>query len=370
MTYQAGKMGIAEGLSLVFFVTFVPNFQSIYSISVDQAKNAAWLLPIVTGSVAAVMVTLLVWVMKWHGLDLLEASEDLLGRKGVWLVGLFYTLQFFTEGVFLVREFAENTLLTALPNAEFAATVTFYVGIASLVLFFGIEPLARVSYLLVPFVLLAVVLAIFFSRSKLIIYQLAPWQGPGLSQLLQMGVAVSGVNCGVFLLTFLGRSFQNIATISKAISYGFGLSMFIRIVMFLSFVMIFGEMVGREKVLPFFEITRVAYTSRYLQHIEALFILVWVIAGLIGMALCFYVSLYILVRLFRLPTMLPLILPAAISAAQLAMLPGDITMTIELHHRLMTTVYQVGVIGIPALLFIVALFKRRRRKRCSPVRSA
>lgn len=362
-------MGIAEGFALVFFATFGPNFQSAYSISVDQAKNAAWLLPIVTGIVAFTMINLLIWVMKQHGLDLLEVSENLLGKKGAWLIGLFYALQFFAEGVFLVREFAENTLLTALPYAEFAATVTFYVGIAGLVLFFGIEPLARVSYLLMPFVLLAAVLAIFFSRSKLIVYQLAPWQGPGLFELLQMGVKSAGANYGVFILPFLGRSFQNVTTTSKAISYGFGVSMFSRIVMFLSFVMIFGEMVGREKVLPFFEITRVAYTSRYLQHIEALFILVWVIAGLIGIAVCFYASLYILVRLFRLPTMVPLIVPAIIIAAQLAMLPGDITTTIVLHSRLTATVHEVGVVGIPVLLFFIALFKRRRRRRCFPGRS-
>jgi hypothetical protein len=137
-----------------------------------------------------------------------------------------------------------------------------------------------------------------------------------------------------------------------------------RLVTVLGFTMVFGSGVGREKMLPFFEMTRAVYVSRYLQRIESLFILLWVVAGIVAIAVTLYVSIYIITRLFDLPTYKPIIIPATLSAAQLAMIPPDITSVLLLHANLVTTWYNIGALGIPLLIFAAFLVRGKEVKTC------
>jgi spore germination protein (amino acid permease) len=362
--YQPGKMGIAEGIALVFIITFVPVFQTIWSTTVDRAQGAAWAIPLISGTTTLGILFAVLWIMRRHPGDLLQIAEQLVGKAGAFLIGMHYMVHFMTEAVFLTREFAENTLITALPNAEFAITILFFATIPTILIFLGIETIARIAYLFLPFLIFSVLVVIFLIRQKFIFYQLAPWQGPGVIKVLQNGLQVTGFNFGVLLLPFLRHSFQDIPTIRKIGIYGFGLSIFLRFIMIASYLMVFGVMVAREKVLPFFEMTRIAYVSRYLQHIEALFILVWVMAGLSAIAVSLYISLYLGVRLFKLPTMKPLIIPFALIMSQLAMLQSDISSVIELHSKLIMTVYNMGTAGIPLVLVFVSIIRGRRKKTC------
>ena len=146
--------------------------------------------------------------------------------------------------------------------------------------------------------------------------------------------------------------------------FGFGLSVFFRTVMVICYSLTFGSAVGREKVLPFFEMVRLAYASRYLQRLEALFILLWVMAGILAIATAFYMTLYLIARLFRLPSIQPLIVPMAVIVADLAMMPDDITTVILMHGQFVNTLYNLGSLLIPCSLIIAALLKRRRPGTC------
>lgn len=362
MSYQSGKMGIAEGMAIVFTVTFVPVFQSIWSISVDLGKGAAWIIPCINGTVAMSAFFLLLHVMERVPGDLIDVSRKVLGKPLAMLIGLIYFAHFYGEAALLLREFSENTLLTALPYLEFSAAILFYSFIAIVILYLGIEPLARGAYIVMPFIVLAVTFVLIFSFPKFIFLQLAPWQGPGIGKVLLSGVRLSGFDFGLLLLPILGRSLHNLQTMRQAAIYGLGISVIMRVVMLLGFILVFGAGAGREKMLPFFEMTRAVYVSRYLQRIEALFILLWVVAGIVAIAVTLYVSIYIIGRLFNLPTLRPLIVPAVFTAAQLAMLPPDITSVLLLHAKLVSTWYNIGSVIIPLLLFSVFVVRRRGKK--------
>lgn len=365
MSYQSGKMGIAEGMAVVFTVTFVPVFQSIWSVTLDRAKGAAWMIPGINGLVTMGVFLLLLYVMERVPGDLIDVSRKLLGKPIATIIGIIYFAHFYAESALLLREFSENTLLTALPYLEFSAAVLFYSAVAVIILYLGIEPLARGTYIVMPMIVLATLLVVVFLYPKFIFLQLAPWQGPGIEKILISGVQVSGFNFGLMLLPILGRSLHNVKTIRYAALYGFGISVLMRIVMILSFTLVYGAGVGREKILPFFEMTRAVYISRYLQRVEALFILLWVIAGIVAVAVTLYVSIYIIARLFDLPTLRPLIIPAVLTAAQLAMLPPDIASVLLLHANLVTTWYNIGATIIPFLLFGIFLVRRKEGKTCS-----
>jgi hypothetical protein len=127
--------------------------------------------------------------------------------------------------------------------------------------------------------------------------------------------------------------------------------------------MVFGVSVGREKVLPFFEMARLVYLSRYLQRIEALFIMLWVVAGVLGIAVDVYMGLYLLTRLLHLPSMRPILPIVMIILVELGMMPPDIVTAIELENLVISTYFKIGLYVIPAILLITAWFKNRKKRK-------
>ena len=130
----------------------------------------------------------------------------------------------------------------------------------------------------------------------------------------------------------------------------------------LAFTLSFGYAAGREKLLPFFEMARLVYLSRYIQRIEAIFILLWVIFGVLAIAVNIYMMLYIVTRIFNMPSLRPLIPLAVFIMAQLAMLPPDAGTTVEINNLVMRTFKPTILYGIP-LLLLAALFIRKKMGR-------
>jgi hypothetical protein len=125
--------------------------------------------------------------------------------------------------------------------------------------------------------------------------------------------------------------------------------------------MTFGASVAAEKTLPFYEMARLIYINKYVQRLEALFILLWVIAGVLGIAACLYGALYITARLCRLPTVRPLILPLGLIVLQVASLLPDAATVALVGTTVFSTVFTPGLVVITAALAAAALFKGREK---------
>ena len=366
MNYEPGNMGVAEGLSLAFMVSFVTSFLSISAITVATVKTAAWMITLVTGGCSIVLLLAYLAVAKrFREPDLLAVAESLLGKPAAWLIGAYYSAMFFTEAILLLRQFAENTLLTATPDTEFSLVILFFLSVAAISLFFSMEPVARTAYIVLPFLLTGIALVLVMLMPRYQPLQLTPWQGSGLENVLWHSLPLNGIFLGVWIIPLLGRSFQNTRTMLQSALYGLGLAMLCRCVVLIAFLSTFGVMTGREKVLPCFEMTKLVYTSRYLQRIESLFIVLWVLVGIVAIVIYLFAGLYLVARLWRLPSIKPLVIPAAILVAQAAMVPGDMTTVIKLHHTVISTVYNIGAIAIPALLVLAGLVKGRRKQTCA-----
>ena len=146
---------------------------------------------------------------------------------------------------------------------------------------------------------------------------------------VQSGIHGVGFNVGVLSLVFLSSAFQNAKTIKSAAIYALGGSIVLRIVYMLVYTMVFGVAIGGEKTMPFFELARLVYVNQYIQRIEALFIVVWVVFGLMAIAGSMYIGLYLIVVLLKLPALRPIVPLGAMIVANLAMLPPNIGYTMQ-----------------------------------------
>lgn len=364
MSSQLSRMGLAEGLAIVFITTFASVFLSGWSIVIDRATTASWMIPLIHSLGGVFSLSLLLYVLKNTSGDLYSACEQLLGVVVTRLIAAYYIGIYFLDAGLLLRQFAENTLLTALPSLDFEIAVAWYTLVVTIILYVGIEAVARAGYIVLPMVLLAEVTVLALLTPQYEFLYLTPWNGPGLGKVLAMGMQSTGVNIGIIIPAILATSFQNARTVKNSVLYGLGISTFFKALTLAAYLAAFGTGSGREKVLPFYELARLVYINRFIQRIEALVILIWAIMGILSIAIDIYIGLYLLSRLFNLPVLRPLIIPALLVIAQLAMLPGEITGVITFHVRAETTFYNIGTILIPLVLFCAALLRARRQKIC------
>lgn len=362
MSYQTGKMGIAEGIGLIFVITFVKVFLTLPAQSTELGAGLAWLSPFASGIPMLLSAIVLHYVYKWVSGDMYSMAVKLVGKWGARLIMLVYSSIFFSQAAFLMRQFAENTLLTSLPNAEFSFVIVVYALAAGLLVYAGIEAIARSSYLLLPFIIGSMIAILLLLSPLYNIYYLTPWQGNGLGRILQYGLLTAGVNLGALVPVILATAFQNFRTLNLCAIFGLGSSLILKGLFCVVYLMVFGVAFGQEKTLPFFEAARLVYLSRYIQRIEAIFILLWVIVGIISIAISVYIGLYLIVRLLDLPTMSPLVPVVLLILIELAMIPGDIVTTNEWEVRLLTTYYNAGAYFIPGWLFAAACYRKLVKK--------
>lgn len=359
MNQQPGCMGVAEGLALVAFTNITTVFLSTPSMMVDKATTAAWMGPLIQYAVSIIILFMLLFIFRKTSENLFEASKALIGTFLTKIITLYFIAVFLLEAGLLLRQFAENTLLTALPQLPFEIAIAWYAIIAVVMCYIGLEPIARSAYIILPMVILFGLAVLLMLLPQYQWLYLMPWNGPGLDKVVKANMQSLGINVGMLIPFILANAFQTARTIKSSVVYGLGISCIFKSITLASYLAAFGTGAGREKVLPFYELARLVYISRYIQRIEALIILLWVISGVLNIAIASYIALYLLGQLFNLPTLRPLIVPLMIVVAQLSMLPGEIISVLKFHHIAQVYIYSVGVLIFPVILFIPALFKKR-----------
>ncbi|WP_094602670.1 hypothetical protein SPSIL_024860 [Sporomusa silvacetica DSM 10669] len=357
MSYQPGRMGIAEGMALVFIILLPRVFLTAPANEAAAVATAGWWVPIVAGLPA--ILTIIAWgyIFQHTPGDLYSVSEQLVGRVGAWVVTSICIGIFFLNAALLLRQFAENTLLTALPKIEFSFIVGWYAFVAALGARLGLEALARGTYLLLPISVFSLLIVLLLLASNYDTYNLAPWQGYGLLPSLKQGMHEAGFNVGALILVIIAPAMQNNRTFKWASILGIMGGVLIKAFSLMVFILVFGVAVASEKTLPFFEMARLVYLSHYLQRIEALFIILWVIVGLLGIAISLYLGAYLITRLLKLPALKPLIPLSAYIIAQLAMIPPDIATVIRIDGFVIANFFTTSLFILTPLLLVASMMK-------------
>jgi len=366
MNYQGGNMGIAAGTALVFAVTIPRMFLTSPASRLVEDAQIAWLSVGVSAGAAMIMIKVLLYIISRTGGDLIDGVRRLLGNSAAWLVTLVYIAIFLANTVLLLREFAENTLLTALPLSEFSLVTIWYAVWVTVFIYFGIEVVGRVAYMVLPFLVASMLLIVILLIPFYNVYQLVPWQGNGLENAIYHGLTMAGANVGAVILTIYAREFQQAKTTAQALAFGLGGSMLLKMVYAQSYLMTFGVYVGQEKILPFFEMARLVYLNRFLQRIEALLIALWVMVSILAIAISLYTAVYLIARILELPSGRPIVPLVAAIVANIAMMPPDI-ITVLGYEKPYLYISSAVIYAIPAVLSLAFWFKRKEVERCTSV---
>lgn len=220
--------------------------------------------------------------LKFKGMDIVDISEVAGGRFLKYFTGITIILYLMLTVILALSEFTENIRNILFENAptEYFYLI-FYVGILISVLI-GIRGIFRASTILAPIIILGVIFIFFSLYSDIDITNFTPIMGNSIKEFFIPGSFRLEMFESIFLILLMGPQIKHLkkATIGSYIL----ISLFTLIIAILLFG-IFPYPSSLENYFPLFELNRLISFGRFIQRVEAFYILIWLIAMYIYISL-------------------------------------------------------------------------------------
>lgn len=361
MIYKQETLGLKEGIGLVLVATTARITLTSFSGVLSRNGQGGWLQLLINSLMGMVVLIIVYRVYKMSGCkgDLIHLHQRVFGRFWGNLVSFYLWLALLANTVLLLRLYAECTIITSLPQLDLEVAVWLYIISSAISVHFGIAGMARATRIFMPILMVAVLAIAFYLYPFYIPYRIFPWLGTGLNVSILEGITGVAYNTGALAPFVIAHTFSNIKTAYQASIIGSVLSMILKIFLFFIYLLAFGVEIGSEKVLPLYELARLIYLSRYFQNIEALIILVWVVLGILAIAINFYMTLYFFCRLFKLEDAKSGLFLMTLIIGSLALLPHDLMQAVEMDRTFILRSALFTYL-LPVLLFVVQYWRKKR----------
>jgi spore germination protein (amino acid permease) len=350
-----GKIGETEAVTLLVAVIIGKVFLSLPSAMANQGGSAAWQIILLAGLVTLLLFSFIHQFMLLMGDndDFPTTVERLAGRYLGGIITILIVLLLLVDLGLVVRQFAEMIVLIALPETAISYIVFCLIGAAALVAYLGIQTIARASYLTFPLTLGAIFIIALLTYPSWNSDWLFPLLGKGIDNTLKNGVLFSSEFTEIQLLYLLPFVFytKQVKRIGyKAIIISTGIFLLVVV----TYILTFPPSVATEPYLPLYMMARGVYLGRFLQRIEAVFVIFWVISGYLWIATGLYGFVRLLSDYLKLADYRPLVLPGAVLATAIAFIPANLPDAMMFVVKYYRTYGFLWVFGIPALLLLVA----------------
>ena len=228
--------------------------------------------------------------------------------------------------------------------------------------YLGIEALARTSRLSYLYVLGGIALLLLAMIPQYDLDNLFPLLGTGPLRVFGNGslstAAVTEIILAAVLVQAMGGAgkFRSIGFRAMLIAYGLGVALMLTLTMTIHYQSL------TEFTLPFYKLARLIYLGRFFQRVDAVFVIIWSVAGALKIALTLYGATVSLTRLLKLPDYRPLIWPLGLVMFIFSLLPLDMPASVRLDLVFLRPFALVPSYLIPVLVLAFYWLRGRGRR--------
>lgn len=357
---KEGKTGAPEAVVLVMLFIGSELFSAYPTRMAELGMSAGWMLPLIA-AVFAIPGIAILWSLlaRFPGRSIVEISEEVLGSWLGLLVSLAYLAYFLFLTVLTLRQYADRILLALLPSTPLAIIMFLLLLAALLACYLGLETMGRATVFIFPLVLASVLLSMvlvypFWNNNNLF-----PFWGSGPLPLLTEGVQHSSFYGQILVLAVIYPLIRGGKKPYRIWLVTLGLTAVIMVFGTLVALMVFPPVILKENAFPMLQMSRLIFFGRFIQRIEAAFVLFWILGVVLRVALGYYASLTVLTRILKLPYFRPFLLPLAIIIFSAAFLLPNLTTVLRLNMIVYWDWGWVFAYAIPLLLLIIARLRRK-----------
>lgn len=292
-----------------------------------------------------------------------QYTEILLGKTLGKIVGGAYVLYFLVVNILVIREFSEfltNTLMPGTPGVVFS---TIIVLIGAYAAFKGIEVIARMVQFLLPLFVFTLVVLLGLAVPDMELGKLQPFLEGGILPVIWGSVVPASWYGEIVVLVILLPMVNKPQEVKRKGALTLLAAAFFLTADTLITLTIFGPCLTGDLLFPFWYLAKFIEFGNYLQRMESLIVLLWVVGIVIKVDVLYYLICFTTAQVLNLKGYKPVAYPAAL--VQIFGATFLFRNTPELSKFLSQNWPPFGLlfeVGLPLILLTVAVIRGKGAK--------
>ncbi len=289
--------GTFECIATIGAMTIIPLILTLPTLSTGYFGTASFLHAIYSSIIAGIAFFILVKLYKnFTNKDILDVTEFSLGKFFKYFTGLLIILYLLSAATITISEFNENArtiLFTETPSLYVSALflITVFIGCA-----IGLQGIFRTSAIITPFMILGFIAMFLSLIPNIDLTNFTPIFGNGLKEVFFNGAFKISAYESLTLIFLIAPNLKNFNKTAR--------NSFFMITFFIltAFFLIFGILsypVIIDNYLPFYELTKLISYGRFIQRVESIFVLLWLIATFIYLSVGISFAVLVFNKLFN-----------------------------------------------------------------------
>lgn len=270
------KIGFMEALSILLIVVFAHLILLLPKIIIeDQGTGSVINIIYVTLLALFAIFVLNLLYKKFKGMDILDVSGFLFGKKFKFVIGIIYITHAIFVSSLLLRNTAENLKTTYFQNTPTPYIAFFMlVGVAYLNRF-NLKTIIKCNLIIVPLIAFSFIALFVLSSGNFVFERIFPILGNGTENTFLKGSANIFCFGNIFFLLLIMPYLKDYNQFKKLSYISIILSSFFILITILGILLVFPLNVASTSNIPLYMQTRTLTFGKLLQRLDALFILIW-----------------------------------------------------------------------------------------------
>ncbi|MDQ0190746.1 endospore germination permease [Alicyclobacillus cycloheptanicus] len=359
---SVGGKELTAMMTLFVGVNVFLNYPQYVSTS---GLEAGWMVPLLSGAMTLILFLIVEAVLKRHfpGMDIVEVVKESCGRWIAILVALVIVVYFLVSTANVMRQFTENVITTVLPSTPILMVGGLFVVVVSYIAYCGLEGIARISYFLRPILVIGTLLLCVLTVNWWIPSDLLPFWGNGVWQVVDGSLKYSSIFINVLLLCVIYPHAHDPGSLRRVGVTSIAASSLLLAAFLVTYYMVFPAVTAYTAQFPMYQLARIIAIGRYVQHVESLFVFMWVTAAVVKMAITLWGAGYLLASACGWPSFRPAVAALGLIAFSGSLLPSNVAQAIQFDRDVLLSWGWTIVFGLPVAIALTGLLRGKPAKR-------
>lgn len=364
MTSKIEKVSMTQVILLLILFRLLTSFAYLPTVNTPPANQDVWIAELISLFYSFILALPLLFLFhKFKELTIIQCSEKIMGKYIGRLIGLLF-IGFMLFQCLVTLNSATVFLRTAIfPETPEYATAAMIVCTSIYVVFKGIETIARGAEIFVPIILVIIIVFALLGINNMDFSVFLPVLSDSNVKDLNIGALFSASQSTEIILFAMFIPYINDKSrLTKSLSMILTVSVIFLLIITVSTQATLGDKAAIQANYPFFTYTRLIDVFDFIQRIESINVIAWVIASIGKFSIYLYFATIGIKQVFGTKSNKGLIMPLAVVLYILSLtlsIRKSVILNLLMSYKVFPFIVMPFILVIPVIMIIVYYFRRK-----------
>ncbi|MBP2654735.1 MAG: spore germination protein [Firmicutes bacterium] len=360
---DAGRINLRQLCLLIFISKNYLDLTYLLVLTYPPANQDVWLIvPLHFLFNLILMVPLYFLWLRFPQKTIVECGQLIAGKAAGLALGVLYIWYFIHQAALALSQFCEFLSTAIMPETPFIFFAVSLMLVSAYAVWHGLEVISRVAELFAPMIIVSILIAVLLVSlsGNINLKALFPMLEKGFLPVVYGGFLSSCKSIELIGIAMLLPCLNRRKKAKAAIVCGLLLHSLFFLIIALTVLGTFGASEAKNTVYPFYDAIRLISVGRFIERVEIIYVMMWVLSAFIKVTLFYYLAVFGLSQL-RLKDYKPFVLPVGTIIIPLSLLvaPNIVELLEFTSYKIYPWYNLLFIFLIPAVLLVVALIRKK-----------